>query len=220
MKGLVEFLGAACGENCEVVLQDLREGTMGVAAIVNGHISGRKLGAPPTNLALRLMAQEAWKTKDYISNYEGRTRDGRILHSSTYFIKDKRDKNKLLGMLCVNIDTSKYEELSKAALRLAGLGPLNKIEGQAEPPEPENFYASMDEIIKSVLQEMGIDELAKTKLTQEDRLRIIERLMEHGIFLLRGSVSSVAEKLRCSEASAYRYIAMVNKKKARAAPEQ
>jgi predicted transcriptional regulator YheO len=215
MKYLVEFLGVACGENCEVVLHDLREGNREVVAIVNGHISGRKLGAPPTDLALHFMAQGTWKTRDYVSNYEGRTRDGRILHSSTYFIKDRRDKNKLLGMLCINIDTSKYDELSKAILRLAGLGPFDQSERLLESPETENFYASMDEIIKSVLQEMGMDEVSKSQLSQEDRLRIIERLMEHGIFLLRGAVSSVSEKLRCSEASIYRYIAMVNKKKAR-----
>ncbi|MDR2784579.1 MAG: PAS domain-containing protein, partial [Treponema sp.] len=47
-KGIVEFLGEACGENCEIVLQDLREGKMEIVAIANGHISGRTVGAPPT----------------------------------------------------------------------------------------------------------------------------------------------------------------------------
>jgi predicted transcriptional regulator YheO len=216
IKPFVSFLGAACGENYEVVLHDLREEKMGIVAIANGHISGRKVGGPPTDLALRLIAQEVWKTKDYICNYEGKTRDTRILHSSTFFIKN-RNKDKLLGMLCINIDTSVFTNLSGAVLRLTGLAPLNENTEPLESSQVENFYANIDEIIKSVFQEMGLDNVSNPQLSQDDRLKIIERLMEHGIFLLRGSVSSVAEKLRCSEASAYRYIAMVKKKKARGA---
>jgi predicted transcriptional regulator YheO len=212
---LVEFLGEACGTNYEVVLQDLREGKIGIVAIANGHISGRKVGGPPTDLALRLVAQEVWKTRDYICNYEGKTRDTRILHSSTFFIKNK-SKDKLLGMLCVNVDTSKYADLSEAALRLAGLAPLHESLKPDENTQLENFHTNMDEVIKSVFQEIGLDNAFNPQLSQDDRLKIIERLMDRGIFLLRGSVSNVAEKLRCSEASAYRYIAMVKKKKARA----
>lgn len=211
-KGIVEFLGEACGKNCEIVLQDLREGKREIVAIANGHISGRTLGGPPTDLALRMMAQEEWRIRDYICNYEGKTRDNRLLHSSTFFLKNEK-KDKLLGMLCVNIDTSKYTRLSEAVLGLAGLGPIKDIQ-HSEESQAENFYENMEEIIKSVLQEMGIGGgSTHHQLSQEERLAIIERLMEHGIFLLRGSVSSVAEKLRCSEASLYRYIAMINKRK-------
>jgi predicted transcriptional regulator YheO len=211
LKSVVEFLGEACGENCEIVLQDLREGKMGVVAIANGHISGRAIGAPPTDLALRMVAQEVWKTRDYICNYEGKTREDRSLHSSTFFLKNKK-KDKLLGMLCVNIDTSKYTQLSEAVLRLTGLGAPREVQ-PSEESQTENFYKNREDIINSVLREMGIGDEGHLRLSQEERLALIARLIEHGVFLLRGSVSSVAEKLRCSEASLYRYIAMVNKRK-------
>jgi predicted transcriptional regulator YheO len=211
VKSIVEFLGEACGENCEIVLQDMREGKMQIVAIANGHISGRTVGAPPTDLALRMMAREEWKTRDYICNYEGKTRDNRLLHSSTFFLKNEK-KDKLLGMLCVNIDASKYTQVSEAVLRLAGLGPIKESQPSGES-RAENFYENMEEVIKSVLREMGINDSTHHRLSQEERLAIIERLIEHGIFLLRGSVSSVAEKLRCSEASLYRYIAIINKRK-------
>jgi predicted transcriptional regulator YheO len=213
VKSIIGFLGKACGENCEIVLQDLREGKMEIVAIANGHISGRKVGAPPTDFALRLVAQDVWKNRDYICNYEGKTKDNRFLHSSTFFIKNKK-KDQILGMLCVNIDTSKYTQLSDAVLRLTGLGPVSGIK-PSEEPQIENFHENMEEIIKSVLQEMGLGDKPHSRLSQEERLTVIERLIGHGIFLLRGSVSSVAEKLHCSEASMYRYIAIVNKRKAR-----
>jgi predicted transcriptional regulator YheO len=207
---LVDFLGKACGENCEVVLQDLREGKMGITAIVNGHISGRAVGAPLTDLALRLITQGVWKTRDYICNYEGKTKDNRILHSSTYFIKRE---GKLLGMLSVNTDTSKYLKLSEAILSLGGIFPAPAK--PAAEVQRENFYANMEDAIKSVFAELGVEEASKKRFALEERLAIIERLADQGIFLLRGSVSAVAEKLHCSEASLYRYIGIVNKKKRR-----
>jgi predicted transcriptional regulator YheO len=205
---LVDFLGKACGETCEVVLQDLRPGKMCIVAIANGQISGRSIGAPLTDLALRLIKGGAWRTSDYICNYEGKTRDNRILHSSTFFIKNGE---KLLGMLSVNIDVSKYTQLSESILRLVGLSGFSSPSPAIEV-QTENFYENMEETIKSVLNELGAWE-SKGRLTQEERLLIIERLMDRGIFLLRGSVSSVAQKLQCSDASLYRYIGMFNKKR-------
>jgi predicted transcriptional regulator YheO len=205
---MVDFLGKACGGTCEIVLQDLRPGKMCIAAIANGHVSGRSVGAPLTDLALRLIAQGVWKTKDYICNYEGRTRDNRTLHSSTFFIKNE---GKLLGMLSVNVDVGQYTRISEDILRLAGLSPA-----VSQPPaaggQTENFYDNMEEIIKSVFTELKAEGSSK-RFSQTERLAIIERLMDRGIFLLKGSVNSVAQKLQCSEASLYRYISMITRKR-------
>jgi predicted transcriptional regulator YheO len=204
---MVEFLGKAYGETCEVVLQDLRPGKMRIVAIANGHISGRSVGAPLTDLALRLITQGVWKTKDYICNYEGRTRDNRTLLSSTFFIKSE---GKLLGMLSVNVDVGQYTRISEDILRLAGLNPV--ISQPAAGSQTENFYDNMEEIIKSVFKELKMED-SPEHLSQTDRLAVIERLMDRGIFLLKGSVNTVAQKLRCSEASLYRYISMIARKR-------
>jgi predicted transcriptional regulator YheO len=205
---MVDFLGKACGETCEIVLQDLRPGKMCIVAIANGHISGRSVGAPLTDLALKMIAQGVWKTKDHICNYEGKTKDKRTLHSSTFFIKNE---GKLLGMLSVNVDISQYTRISEDILRLAGLSPVLS-QPAAAGSQTENFYEDMEEIIKSVFTELGAEGSAG-RLSQADRLVIIERLMDRGIFLLRGSVSGVAQKLQCSEASLYRYISMITKRR-------
>jgi predicted transcriptional regulator YheO len=177
-------------------------------AIANGHISGRSVGAPLTDLALKLIAQGVWKTRDHICNYEGKTRDNRTLHSSTFFIKSE---GKLLGMLSVNVDVGQYTRISEDILRLAGLGPVSSLPSAAGS-QTENFYDNMEEIIKSVFTELKVeDSLAPP--SQAERLVVIERLMDRGIFLLKGSVSSVAQKLRCSEASLYRYITMITRKR-------
>jgi predicted transcriptional regulator YheO len=205
---LVDFLGRACGENCEIVLQDLREDRMCITAIANGRVSGRALGDPLTALALRMVTKGVWKKQDYICDHRGKTRDSRALRSSTFFIKEN---GKLLGMLSINVDVGKYLDLSEGILALAGLN--------AESPKTaaedrgENFVDHAEAAIKSVLEEFGIAENERESFTQEERLAIVERLMDCGAFLVRGSVSSAAEKLCCSEASLYRYIGTINKRK-------
>ncbi|MDR2786733.1 MAG: PAS domain-containing protein [Treponema sp.] len=206
---LVDFLGRACGESCEIVLQDLREDRMCITAIANGRISGRAIGDPLTSLALRMVTRGVWKKQDYICDHRGKTRDFRALRSSTFFIKED---GKLLGMLSINVDVSKYLDLSEGILALGGLraeSPKTDADGRKE-----NFIGRAETAIKSVLEEFGIAENGRDTFTQEERLVIVERLMDRGAFLVRGSVSSAAEKLRCSEASLYRYIGTINKRKA------
>ena len=82
---LVEYLGATLGPDYEVVLHEILPETSRVAAIANGTISGRSVGAPITNAALRMIMQSelhrtACKRKDHPFEhdvYQGRRQAGR-----------------------------------------------------------------------------------------------------------------------------------------------
>lgn len=52
---LVEFLGQALGERCEVVLHDLTVPEKSIIAIANGNISGRAVGGSVTDFLLKLL---------------------------------------------------------------------------------------------------------------------------------------------------------------------
>lgn len=54
---LVDFFGEALGPSTEIVLHDPTVPDKSIVAIANGHISGRKIGGPVTNLALMFMKQ-------------------------------------------------------------------------------------------------------------------------------------------------------------------
>ncbi|MDR2500075.1 MAG: PAS domain-containing protein [Treponema sp.] len=213
---MVSFLGKTCGEHCEVVLQDLRDDKRCIAAIANGHVSGRSVGSPLTDLSMKLVNQGIWKTQDYVCNYTGKTPDNRILHSSTFFIKHE---GALLGMLSINIDTTKYVQLSEGILNLVGMTSLAPQPAPgllAAESQAENFYENIEEIVRSVLLGLGITETPKEPFSPEERLAILEGLLERGVFLLRGSVSAAAAKLRCSEPELYRSISFINRRKAQA----
>ncbi|MBT1162597.1 MULTISPECIES: helix-turn-helix transcriptional regulator [Bifidobacterium] len=101
---LVDFLGVALGRNTEVVLQDCRDFEHSIVAIANGHVSGRSLGGPATDLILRVWRNREYERRDYITRYTGTTADGRELVSSTFFIRD--EDGDAIGTLCINHDAS------------------------------------------------------------------------------------------------------------------
>jgi predicted transcriptional regulator YheO len=60
-------------------------------------------------------------------------------------------------------------------------------------------YDSIEEVIETY----GVE---PERMTQTEKVEIIEKLNEGGVFLLKGAVSKVATRLNVSEATVYRYL--------------
>ena len=208
---LVKFLGAALGPDYEIVLHDINGKDQSVAAIANGRISGRNVGAPLTDKALRFIADKTYQDQDFLCNYPGRSKDERTLRASTMFIKD--DGGRLIGMLCINFDPSRYQKASQDILKLCGLdGEIFLEDNHLHPAgEVENFSDSISEVTDTVLKRYLKDGIPPERLTQEEKMAIVKQLEERGIFLLKGAVNEVATRLHCSAASIYRYLGKINK---------
>ncbi len=217
---LVDFLGATLGPNYEIVLQEIGDDNNGIIAIANGQISGRKVGNPLTSIALRFIMQKKYEYTDSVLNYVGVLENGKIVRSSSYFIKDS---GKLVGMLCINFDSSKFQELSDQLLAelhpnefltnnslLSNKGFVTpKADSSFETPM-EYFQADtrslMDEIMNNVIVNMSqpIEELSPS-----GRAALVAELYDHGLFQLKDSINYVAERFGCSPVSVYRYLAKV-----------
>jgi len=102
----VEFLGQALGKNCEVVLHDLTRPDNSIIAIANGELSGRTVGGPVTDFALKILKRGKTENKPFIANYRGKNMNGNICRSSSYFIHDS--EGKIIGVLCINIDITSF----------------------------------------------------------------------------------------------------------------
>ena len=209
-KKLVDFLGEVLGENAEVVLRDCRKPDHDIIAIA----SGRTIGAPITDFTLSILANEEWKEKDYVVNYEGKAAPDKRLRSSTYFI---REEGKLVGQLCVNIDMTPYEQVMDRIRQLSGMG-LMSDGGQSGiicSGPVENFSEDVigDMMKKAVITVVGSSEAkVRERLTQKEKIEIIGELNRAGLFQLKGAVGAVAEYLYCSEASVYRYQSKIQRK--------
>lgn len=213
---LTEFLGAALGPDYEVALHDLTDKNRSIVAIANNHISGREIGAPLTNMALSILKDHRYETSDYQLNYYGISVNGKDLRSNTFYIKQN---GRLLGMLCINFDDSRYRKLSQDILNLCHPDPFadlfhpedaSEIFPEISREEPEKFRNSTEAVVADAiarkLEQMGC---TAQRLTPEERLQIIASLEEGGIFLLKGAVRDAAAALYCSQASIYRYLTQI-----------
>lgn len=112
---MVDFLEQVLGKNSEIVLHDFSDPDHAIVDIRNGIVSGRKVGGPATDLALKIMHDAKYRDLPFITGYEGRGAGGKTLESATYFI---RENDEIVGMLCVNTDLSTVRSINAMAQQL------------------------------------------------------------------------------------------------------
>lgn len=211
---LVDFLGHALGPDYEIALHDLSEGNYSIVAIANGFNSNRQIGAPLTKKALNFVESGIYKTQDYVERYPGVTPKLERTVSSTMFIKD--DDQQLVGMLCVNYNTTRCTDTVKKVLELCNISletaiPSLSTSAPADVPRvpteaPEVFSNNITELISSILEQSVQPGTPPERLNQDEKMEIIKRLKECGVFSVKGAVREVATQLCCSEPTIYRYL--------------
>ena len=84
----------------------------------------------------------------------------------------------------------------------------------AEHSEQETFYDSIASATEAaLLSVMNTVDLPADRLTQTEKLQIIQLLSQKGVFTLKGAVPIVAQNLSCSQASIYRYLSKINRER-------
>lgn len=216
---LVEFLGSVMGNQCEVVLHDVRNIENSIVAIKNGHISNRKVGGSLTDLALKILKNNSYVEKDYLINYSGKTQDGKIVRSSTYFIKD--DIGNVVGMLCFNMDLSIMVEtrnLLDSLINSTNKVPLNGLDLNGKAPSEignpiEDLHTSIEDLTTSIiLNTLAETNIPPDRMSSDEKIEVVKQLNEKGVFLIKGAVSEVSVHLKTSEATVYRYLNKIDAK--------
>ena len=206
---LVDFLGSALGPNCEIVLHDVRSPENSIIAIANGHISGRHIGAPLTDLVLKVMKEGLRGNQAYISNYNARVKNNATCRSGSYFIKD--DNNKLIGVLCINLDVTKLMEARKYIDDLIGVQDHAPAAASATITETidvfENLHESIEDVLTAIIDKV-LNEfpVQPERMSIDEKIDVVKRSNEHGLFLLKGGLGELAKRMQLSEATIYRYL--------------
>lgn len=203
---MVDFIADCMGENTEVVLHDLTDYHQSVVAIRNGHISGRDIGSPITDLSLQVLKTASFEETPYLSNYQGVAKNGHLLKSSTYFIKD--DAENFVGMLCVNTD---YYDITTARQLLVEFISQLKIPSEASIVA-ENLNMNVhDLVMNNILRICPEIERLAPDMQQREKMEIVDKLNEAGTFMIKGAIGYVAEALHVSVPTIYRYLNIVKK---------
>ncbi|MFV0441073.1 MAG: transcriptional regulator [Lachnospirales bacterium] len=208
--GLVDFLADFLGEDVEVALHDFTDLENSVAAIRNGHISGRDIGAPATDLVLKILKEnnDNKNNKKYITGYKSQSVSGKTLKSATYFIRNKT--NYIEGMLCINMNIDKMVQMQSFLEKFIGISETQPAEGFLS----ETLSQSSEDLRFTVIQKV-VDTYAlpPDRMDQDEKIEIVEKLNNMGVFLVKGAVFEVSKALAVSEATVYRYLSKIKKKK-------
>lgn len=200
MKPVAQGIAATFGKNCEVVLHDLSDPSSSLV-FKAGTVTNREIGAPVTNLVLEALQRYGDATEDLIG-YLNRTKDGKVLKSSTIFIRD--DSGKIIGCLCINFDLTEFQ-LAKNILE--DFCQLKDLTEAGFERTQEQFARDINEVVDAVVDSV-IQELGKPVpvMTREEKIRAVEMLDDRGIFLVKGAVDVVAQALAVSKYTVYNYL--------------
>ncbi|MFY9075683.1 helix-turn-helix transcriptional regulator [Malaciobacter mytili] len=206
---IADFLSEVLGPNTEIVLHNLTNYEKSIVHIINGHISNRKIGDSITDLVLEFIENESKGNQQYVCNYNSKNINGKLLYSSTYFIRD--ENNTIVGALCLNSD---YEKVEKSLSFLSSLLP-NYVEKKSLKTDiKENLTSNLKELtlnkIDTIINQF---EVPANRMTTKEKTEVIQTLNSSGIFNTRGAVQKVAQRLNMSEPSIYRYINKIKKSK-------
>ena len=114
-KLLVNFLGKSLGPSFEVVLHEVKGEEVKMIAIANGEVSDRVLEDTVSSETLNILKNKSSHNEESMVNHTVLLKNGKKVRSSSMLIKENQ---KVVGMLCINFDDSKFHELNCQLLRI------------------------------------------------------------------------------------------------------
>ena len=204
LKDIVPLLAQVIGANCEIVLHDFSRLPNSIVAI-GGELTHRAVGDTINPFALERIREGA--DQDLI-NYQVELEDGRVLRSSTIFVRD--DHGMALGCLCVNLDVSDLLKI-RAAIDALTISTGSVPDPFVEQPGVVTFHETFPKTVEDVMAETVSQAIANVGLEpalmhKRHKLQVVRLLEERGLFLVRDAVDYVAKELKVTRFTIYNYL--------------
>ena len=190
------------GNDCEVCIHDLQANDLEhtICYIINGHVSGRKIGDGASKIVLETL--EALKQGDNVSDHLGyrtHTSDGRILKSSTIFLKDESGKYRFI--LGINHDMTNFINAQSALSNV-----VENIETTGEDIYGQ-IPLSVNDLLDNLI-EQSVKLVGKTPalMTKDEKVKAIKFLQDAGAFLITRSGDKISQFFGISKFTLYSYI--------------
>ncbi|MBF4693446.1 PAS domain-containing protein [Fusibacter sp. Q10-2] len=181
------------GSSCETLIHDMSKPGHPVLAIYNGHVSGRQVGSTADIYGLNDGNDEVFFTnRDYVDHLVV-TSAGRHVKSSTFnYIGE--DYHYALG---INFDYTAIVSASNLLMELSHAG------SDLQSAIKDDKVTYINDLFDACLASIGkpIDRMKKA-----DRYRLVSLLYQKKAFNYQKSVLFVAEKLKVSRYTIYKYI--------------
>lgn len=198
LRQLARGIAEQFGPNCEVVVHDLSDNSVDhtVVAIENGHVTHRKLGDGPSHIVLEALHGDRSALRDQIG-YLTKTKDGRILKSSTIYIRD--ENGDAVGIFSINFDITGLLMVESA------LKPIVSTAAPEKEPEriSQNVNELLDELIDNAVRHVG---KPVPMMKKADKIKAVQYLKNNGAFQILKSGDRVCKLFKISKFTLYNYI--------------
>lgn len=193
---LAKGIAGQFGENCEVVIHDLtKDPEHSIVYIENGHVTGRNVGGGPSKVVLEAQRKKPEELHDRI-NYLTEAENGRILKSSTIYIRD--NAGNVVGILGINYDITSFTMMDHTLKGFLSAG-------REEKPEKisNSVHGLLEELIEQSVRLIG---KPASQMNREDKIRAIQFLYDEGAFLITKSSDRISKFFGISKYTLYNYI--------------
>lgn len=203
LKQLAHGLAIQFGSSCEIAIHDLKTKDLekSIVYIENGHISNRQTGDGPSGIVLETLQSDPSTIHDKLS-YLTKTEDGRILKSSTFYIKD--DDGSISYIFSLNYDITAFTTASTAIQSLiATKDNLPDLTGDSPRQITHNVNELLDLLIEQAVAKVG---KPVAMMNKDDKVAVVQYLDHAGAFLITKSGDKVSSYLGISKFTLYSYM--------------
>lgn len=195
---LVEGIASTFGKNCEVVLHDVRNTEHSIVAIANGHVTNRVVGGHMSEYGLADLKKGCFDSNKV--NYLKKTKDGRVLKSTSMYIKD--DKGELIGFLCINFDISELTIIKNILNDFINVNDDTIVAAEGSGTG-DAIHDVLARIVDNTVEATG---KPVAFMTKEEKVHVVQLLEGQGVFQVKGAVDYVAKVLCVSRYTIYNYL--------------
>lgn len=203
LKQLAHGLAIQFGSSCEIAIHDLKTKDLekSIVYIENGHVSNRQTGDGPSGIVLETLQSDPSTIHDKLS-YLTKTEDGRILKSSTFYIRD--DDGSISYIFSLNYDITAFTAASTAIQSLiATKDNLPDLTGDSPRQITHNVNELLDLLIEQAVAKVG---KPVAMMNKDDKVAVVQYLDHVGAFLITKSGDKVSSYLGISKFTLYSYM--------------
>ena len=203
LKQLAHGLAIQFGSSCEIAIHDLKTKDLerSIVYIENGHVSNRQTGDGPSGIVLETLQSDPSAIHDKLS-YLTKTEDGRILKSSTFYIRD--NDGSISYIFSLNYDITAFTAASTAIQSLiATKDNLPDLTGDSPRQITHNVNELLDVLIEQAVAKVG---KPVAMMNKDDKVAVVQYLDHAGAFLITKSGDKVSSYLGISKFTLYSYM--------------
>ena len=203
LKQLAHGLAIQFGSSCEIAIHDLKTKDLEKSSVYseNGHVSNRQTGDGPSGIVLETLQSDPSTIHDKLS-YLTKTEDGRILKSSTFYIRD--DDGSISYIFSLNYDITAFTAASTAIQSLiATKDNLPDLTGDSPRQITHNVNELLDLLIEQAVAKVG---KPVAMMNKDDKVAVVQYLDHAGAFLITKYGDKVSSYLGISKFTLYSYM--------------